>query len=102
MKALLKGLEPLLKPAELDVAAIVEAIGAIPAPQFEMVLPDADPVPYTFEIQRDGSGNIERVLATPGRINHQAVAADYVDGILTLTLPKAEEEKNKVVKVNLG
>ena len=39
---------------------------------------------------------------TPGRINHQAVAADYVDGILTLTLPKAEEEKNKVVKVNLG
>ena len=47
-------------------------------------------------------GAFQRVFATPGRINHQAVAADYVDGILTLTLPKAEEEKNKVVKVNLG
>ncbi|WP_298919962.1 hypothetical protein [uncultured Nostoc sp.] len=29
------------------------------------------------------------------------VTADYKDGILNLTLPKAEEEKNKVVKVNL-
>ena len=47
-------------------------------------------------------GSFQRVFATPGRINHQAVAADYTDGILTLTLPKAEEEKNKVVKVNLG
>ncbi|MEM9216933.1 MAG: Hsp20/alpha crystallin family protein [Cyanobacteria bacterium P01_F01_bin.150] len=47
-------------------------------------------------------GSFQRVLATPGRINHQNVTADYQDGILTLTLPKAEEEKNKVVKVNLG
>ena len=47
-------------------------------------------------------GSFQRVLATPGRINHQNVIADYQDGILILTLPKAEEEKNKVVKVNLG
>ncbi|HEY9600470.1 MAG TPA: Hsp20 family protein [Allocoleopsis sp.] len=30
-----------------------------------------------------------------------SVQAEYKDGILNLTLPKAEEEKNKVVKVNL-
>ncbi len=29
------------------------------------------------------------------------VTAEYFDGILNLTLPKVEEEKNKVVKVNL-
>jgi HSP20 family protein len=47
-------------------------------------------------------GKFQRVIPFPGRINHQAIQADYKDGILNLTLPKAEEEKNKVVKVNLG
>lgn len=30
-----------------------------------------------------------------------ADTADYKDGILNLILPKSEQEKNKVVKVNL-
>jgi HSP20 family protein len=30
------------------------------------------------------------------------VEADYKNGILMLTLPKAEAEKTKVVKVNIG
>ena len=47
-------------------------------------------------------GAFQRIFATPGRIDHQAVSADYTNGILSLTLPKAEGEKNKVVKVNLG
>ncbi|NEQ50474.1 MAG: Hsp20/alpha crystallin family protein [Leptolyngbya sp. SIO3F4] len=47
-------------------------------------------------------GSFSRVVPLPGRIDHQNVVADYNNGILTLTLPKAEEEKNKVVKVNVG
>ena len=47
-------------------------------------------------------GSFQRVIPLPGRIDHQNVAADYTNGILTLTLPKAEDEKDKVVKVNLG
>lgn len=47
-------------------------------------------------------GSFSRVISLPGRIDHQSVAADYRDGILSLSLPKAEEEKNKVVKVNVG
>lgn len=47
-------------------------------------------------------GSFSRVVTLPGRIDHQNVTADYSDGIVSLTLPKAEEEKNKVVKVNLG
>ncbi|MGD1856836.1 MAG: Hsp20/alpha crystallin family protein [Leptolyngbyaceae cyanobacterium] len=43
-----------------------------------------------------------RVISLPGRIDHQSVAADYSDGILSITLPKAEEEKTKVVKVSVG
>ena len=47
-------------------------------------------------------GSFSRVIPLPSRIEHTNVKAEYKDGILNLTLPKAEEEKNKVVKVNLG
>ena len=47
-------------------------------------------------------GKFHRVIPLPSRIDNANVTADYKDGILHLTLPKAEEEKNKVVKVNIG
>jgi len=47
-------------------------------------------------------GKFQRVIPLPGQINKEAVKAEYKDGILKLALPKAEDEKNKVVKVNLG
>ena len=46
-------------------------------------------------------GKFQRVIPLPARIQNTNVTADYKDGILNLTLPKSEEEKNKVVKVNL-
>ncbi|HEY9671549.1 MAG TPA: Hsp20/alpha crystallin family protein [Waterburya sp.] len=46
-------------------------------------------------------GKFQRVIPLPARIQNTQVQAEYKDGILNLTLPKAEEEKNKVVKVNL-
>ncbi len=47
-------------------------------------------------------GSFRRVIALPTPVQNANVNAEYKDGILNLTLPKAEEEKNKVVKVNLG
>ena len=46
-------------------------------------------------------GKFSRVIPLPVKIQNTLVTAKYKDGILNLTLPKAEEEKNKVVKVNL-
>ena len=46
-------------------------------------------------------GKFQRVIPLPARIQNTNVTADYKDGILNLTLPKSEEEKNKVVKVSL-
>ena len=46
-------------------------------------------------------GKFSRVIPLPVRIQNTNVNAEYKDGILNLTLPKSEEEKNKVVKVNL-
>ena len=47
-------------------------------------------------------GSFRRVIPLPTRVQNTQVKAEYKDGILHLTLPKAEEEKTKVVKVNLG
>lgn len=47
-------------------------------------------------------GKFQRVLSLPTRVQNNNVQAEYKDGILRLTLLKAEEEKNKVVKVNLS
>lgn len=47
-------------------------------------------------------GKFHRVIPLPGRVNNQDVQADYQQGVLTVTLPKAEEEKHKVVKVQVN
>lgn len=47
-------------------------------------------------------GKFQRVISLPVNIQNTKVTADYKDGILHLTLPKMVEEKNKVVKINLG
>lgn len=47
-------------------------------------------------------GSFRRVIPLPARIKNDQVQAEYKNGVLSLNLPKAEAEKNKVVKVNLG
>ncbi|MBF2073197.1 MAG: Hsp20/alpha crystallin family protein [Synechococcales cyanobacterium C42_A2020_086] len=47
-------------------------------------------------------GKFQRMIPLPARVQNNNVQAEYKDGILKLTLPKSEEEKNKVVKVHLG
>ncbi len=46
-------------------------------------------------------GKFQRVIPLSAKVQNTNVIADYKDGILNLTLPKTEQEKNKVVKVNL-
>ena len=46
-------------------------------------------------------GKYHRVIPLQVRIQNTNVTAEYKDGILNLTLPKTEQEKNKVVKVDL-
>ena len=46
-------------------------------------------------------GKFQRIIPLSARVQNTNVTAEYKDGILNLTLPKTEQEKNKVVKVNL-
>jgi HSP20 family protein len=47
-------------------------------------------------------GKFQRMIPLPARVENTNAKAEYKNGILHLTLPKAEDEKNKVVKVNIG
>ena len=47
-------------------------------------------------------GEFRRVINLPEVIAHTEVKADYAEGVLTLTMPKAPETVNRVVKVSLN
>jgi len=45
------------------------------------------------------SGNFSRTLTLPCSVSQNEVAAEYRDGVLTVTLPKSEESRAHKVKV---
>jgi HSP20 family protein len=46
-------------------------------------------------------GQFERKISLPKTIKNDQVKSTFVDGVLTLTLPKAEDNQHKAVKINL-
>ena len=88
---------PGLEPSDLNIEATVDAITISGERRSEVKNEHKGATHTEFRY-----GKFERVLSLPGRIDHQKIAADYKNGILNLTLPKAEEEKNRVVKVNVS
>jgi HSP20 family protein len=47
------------------------------------------------------TGKFRRSVTLPTRVDADKVAASYKDGVLTVTLPKAEEAKPKQIQVNV-
>ena len=47
-------------------------------------------------------GKFRRSVTLPSRVDVNQVKAAYKDGILTVTLPKAEEAKPKQIQINLS
>ncbi len=47
-------------------------------------------------------GKFRRSITLPTRVDANKVSATYKDGILTVTLPKAEEVKPKQIQVNVS
>jgi HSP20 family protein len=88
---------PGITPEHLDIQATREAITVSGDRQ------------DTHSTEKDGVrrtefsyGAFRRVIPVPGAIKNTEVKANYEAGILTLTLPKVEEAKNEVVKVQLS
>ena len=48
------------------------------------------------------TGKFRRSITLPTQVDVNKVSANYKDGILTVTLPKAEEAKPKQIQINLN
>src|SRR5579871_3726841 len=46
------------------------------------------------------SGAFDRTISLPLQINANGIRADYRDGILALSIPRAESEKPRTIKIN--
>ena len=93
LKAQLPGMDP----KDIDVQVTREAISISGERRYENTDEKSGYVRSEFRY-----GKFHRVISLPAPIQNDSVQADYKDGILTLTLPKVTEARNKVVKINLA
>lgn len=47
-------------------------------------------------------GSFARTIPLPTEVQNENATAEYKDGVLTLTLPKAEETGDRAVKISVG
>ena len=93
LKAQLPGIDP----KDIDVQVTREAISISGERRYENTEEKPGCVRSEFRY-----GKFHRVLSLPAHIQNDSVQAECKDGILTLTLPKVTEARNKVVKINLA
>ena len=101
---------PGMKPADLNIEATAKSISVSGDRKSEVTSEEEGKTRLCGAVYHKGTtsfrtefryGSFKRVIPLPVKIQNTEVKAEYQDGILHLTLPKAEAEKNKVVKVNL-
>lgn len=88
---------PGMEAKDIDVRVTAEAVAISGERHSEMKTEENGTTRSEFRY-----GKFQRIIPLPTRIQNDKVEADYKNGVLTLSLPKAEEEKNKVFKVNLS
>jgi HSP20 family protein len=87
---------PGVEPKDLDVKVTADAVAIQGERKSEIKQDDKGIRRSEFRY-----GSFRRVIPLPARIQNDKVQAEFKHGVLHLTLPKAEEEKNRVVTVNL-
>ncbi|MBW4447333.1 MAG: Hsp20/alpha crystallin family protein [Spirirestis rafaelensis WJT71-NPBG6] len=88
---------PGLEANDLDVKVTSEAVAITGERKSEIKHEDKGVKRSEFRY-----GRFQRVIPLPARIQNDKVQAEFKNGVLCLTLPKAEEEKNRVVTVSLN
>jgi HSP20 family protein len=96
-KLVLKLEVPGMQPTDLNIEATAKTVSISGDRQCEIKSEEEGKTRSEFRY-----GSFQRVIALPVAIQNTEVKAEYKNGIVYLTLPKAEAEKNKVVKVNLS
>ena len=61
-----------------------------------------DVKPESFHRSERGAGKFVRSTGLPAAVNVEKISAKYENGLLLITMPKAEEAKPKQIKVELA
>jgi len=85
---------PGIKPNELSISAVRNRLSLAGKREIQ---PEHDGVSYHRKERAEGS--FDRTVTLPTEVDAEHVDARYADGILTLTLPKAEETKPRQIMV---
>ena len=92
----LKAEIPGIEPKDLDISVSRNSVTISGEHRYEEEKEEKDYYRSEFRY-----GKFERTIGLPVEIQNNKVEAEFNNGILTLTLPKVEEAKAKVVKVKL-
>jgi HSP20 family protein len=94
----LEALAPGVDPATLDVSVMGNTLSI--AGEKRRVAGDVKP--EAFHRSERATGTFVRHLQLPVEVDEHQVRADYKDGLLMVTLPKAERAKPKQIAVQVG
>lgn len=85
---------PGIKPNEMSISAVRNRVSVAGSREIQI---EHERTSYHRKERPEGSFN--RTVTLPANIDAERVEARYADGILTLTLPKAEEAKPRQITV---
>ena len=93
----LKAEIPGIDAKDLDISVMREAVVLKGEKRFEEKKEDKGFFRSEFRY-----GSFARTIPLPVEVQNENATAEYKDGVLTLTLPKVEGSRDRVVKVKLG
>ncbi len=92
--------------AEIEVPGVKSEQVEVSVAQNELTLtvhrPAEETAEATFHRRERPVGDFTRVLRLPAAVAPDRVSADLHDGVLAITLPKAEESKPRKISVKAG
>jgi HSP20 family protein len=92
-----KAVLPGIKPEDVDISVSEGVLTVKGESRFEQKSERENY--YRQEIRY---GAFSRSIPLPSRVNHEQAEAEFKDGVLTVTLPKAEEVRPKQIKIKPG
>ena len=96
-EVVVKAVLPGIKPEDVDISVSEGVLTVKGESKFEQKTEKENY--YRQEIRY---GSFHRSIPLPSRVNHEQADADFNDGVLTVTLPKAEEVRPKQIKIKPG
>ncbi|MXZ22872.1 MAG: Hsp20/alpha crystallin family protein [Caldilineaceae bacterium SB0665_bin_25] len=85
---------PGINPADLEISFSENSLTIRGETQAESVEENAK-----WHLRERSFGRFMRSITMPAAVNADDISADYEDGVLTLTLPKAEEVRPRIIAV---